>query len=622
MATAETVMAVYSDRGKRGLPLEGIYRQLYSRDLYLRAYGRIHRNDGAMTRGVTAETVDAMSLEKIDGIIDALRREAYRWSPVRRTHIPKKTGKKRPLGLPTWSDKLVQEALRLLLDAYYEPRFSNHSHGFRRGRGCHTALREITHRWRGVKWFIEGDIKGCFDNIDHKVLLETLSETVQDNRLLRLVSNMLKAGYMENWRYGETLSGAPQGGVASPLLSNIYLDKLDRFVEDVLLPIYNRGDRRRNDPKYKTIINAARGARDRGDHGEAARLRKQAQAMPSRDPDDPDFRRLWYVRYADDFLLGFSGPRHEAEEIKQRIGQFLSQTMRLELSETKTLITHARSNAARFLGYEVVALHADGKHDHRGQRIINGLVRLKVPIDVIMERCRRYMRNGKAAHRPERLHDDDFSIVSQYGAEYRGFVQYYLLAFNAHRLRRLHRTMQNSLLGTIANKHKTRIAPIYRRLRMEMEDRGRTQTALVVTRERGEGKKPLVATFGGISLAWKKEAILSDRPAVVYNGVRSEIVQRLLAQKCEHCGSEDGHFEVHHVRRLANLNRPGRRDQPTWVQRMASRQRKTLVVCGRCHQDIHRDRSGGLRGQDTGKPDETERLMSGLGRGRRKSAIR
>jgi group II intron reverse transcriptase/maturase len=592
MATAETVMAVYSDRGKRGLPLKGVYRQLYSRDLYLRAYGRIHHNNGAMTPGITTETVDAMSLEKIDRIIDALRHEAYRWSPARRTHIPKKGGKKRPLGLPTWSDKLVQEALRLLLDAYYEPRFSDHSHGFRRGRGCHTALREITQRWRGVKWFIEGDIKGCFDNIDQEVLLEALSETVQDNRLLRLVSNMLKAGYMEDWRYGETLSGTPQGGIASPLLSNIYLDRLDRFVEETLLPIYNRGDRRRNDPGYKAIINAARRAGDRGDHGEAARLRKQAQTMPSRDPEDPDFRRLWYVRYADDWLLGFSGPRHEAEEIKHRIGRFLRDTLRLELSETKTLITHARDNAARFLGYEVVALHADGKRDHRGQRIINGLVRLKVPNDVIVERCRRYMRNGKAAHRPERLHDDDFSIVSQYGAEYRGFVQYYLLAFNAHRLRRMHHVMRTSLLGTLANKHKTRIAPIYRRLRTEVKDRGRPQTALAVTRERGEGKKPLVATFGGISLAWKKGAILSDRPLAIYSSVRSEIVQRLLAQKCEYCGSEEGPFEVHHVRRLADLDRPGRKERPLWVKRMASRRRKTLVVCDRCHQDIHRNRSG------------------------------
>lgn len=591
MANAETVMTVYSDRGKRGLPLEGVYRQLFSRDLYLRAYGRIQRNDGAMTPGVTAETVDAMSLEKIDRIIELLRREAYRWSPAKRIYIPKKNGKKRPLGLPTWSDKLVQEAIRLLLDAYYEPQFSNLSHGFRRARGCHSALREITQRWRGVKWFIEGDIKGCFDNIDHQVLLETLATNIHDNRLLRLISNMLDAGYMEEWRYGATLSGTPQGGIISPLLSNIYLDRLDRFVEETLLPIYNRGDRRRNEPGYKGILNAARRAGDKGDHKEAARLRKQAQSMPSRDPHDPEFRRLWYVRYADDFLLGFSGPRHEAEEIKDRIAEFLRNILQLELSDTKTLITHAADTAARFLGYEVVALHADSRHDNRGQRIINGLVRLKVPNDVIVERCRRYMRNGKAAHRPERLHDDDFSIVSQFGAEYRGFVQYYLLAFNARRLWKVHRVMRTSLLGTLANKHKTRIAPIYRQLRAKVIDRGRSLKALMVKRERGEGKAPLVATFGGISLAWKKEAILIDRPPAVF-GIRSEIVQRLLAQKCESCGTENGPFEVHHIRRLADLDRPGRRERPLWVKRMAARRRKTLVVCHRCHHDIHRDRSG------------------------------
>jgi group II intron reverse transcriptase/maturase len=591
MATAETVLAVYSDRGKRGLPLEGVYRQLYRRDLYLRAYGRIHRNDGALTPGVTDETVDTMSLEKIDRIIDAMRQEAYRWSPARRTHIPKKNGKKRSLGLPTWSDKLVQEALRLLLDAYYEPQFSNRSHGFRQGRGCHTALREITQRWRGVKWFIEGDIKGCFDSIDHEVLLKMLSENVRDNRLIRLVSNMLKAGYMEDWRYGDTLSGVPQGGIVSPLFSNVDLDRLDRFVEGTLLPIYNRGDRRKNEAGYKAILNAAQREGDKGNHAEAACLRKQAQTMPSRDPNDPDFRRLWYVRYADDFLLGFSGPRHEAEAIKQRIGQYLRETLRLELSDAKTLITHARDNAARFLGYEVVALHADERHDQRGQRIINGLVRLKVPNDGIVERCRPYMRNGKAVHRPERLPDDDFSIVSQYGAEYRGFVQYYLLAFNAHRLRSVHHTMRTSLLGTLANKHKTRTGPILRRLRTEVKDRGRRQTALIVTRERGEGKKPLTTMFGGISLAWKKDAILNDRPSAIYNSVRSEIVQRLLAQTCENCGSEDGPFEVHHIRRLADLDRPGQTERPTWVKRMASRRRKTLVVCSRCHQDIHRDRS-------------------------------
>lgn len=592
MATAETVLAVYSDRGRRGLPLEGVYRQLFRRDLYLRAYGRIYRNDGAMTPGVTGETVDAMALAKIERIIGVLRREAYRWSPARRTYVPKKNGKQRPLGLPTWSDKLVQEALRLLLEAYYEPQFSDLSHGFRPGRGCHTALREITQRWRGVKWFVEGDIKGCYDNIDHQVLLSILAEDIRDNRFLRLISNMLKAGYLEEWRYQATLSGTPQGSIASPILANIYLGRLDRFVEKTLLPAFNRGKRRRNNPAYKAMLNAARRAGDKGDHETAKRLRQQAQAMPSRAPEDPDFRRLKYVRYADDTLFGFSGPRPEAEEIKRRIGEFLRDGLRLELSAEKTLITHARTGAARFLGFEVVTLDADHKHDERGQRCINGAVRLKIPRDVIVARCRPYMRKGKAVHRPERLADDDFSIVRQYQSEYRGFVQYYLPAFNAHRLWRVHRAMQTSLLATLANKHKTKVGKIRRRLQTTVNDRGHAVKALVIEKQRGEGKKPLVAMFGGISLAWNKDAFVSDNPKQVYNGLRSEIVQRLLAEVCEMCGSVEGPFEVHHIRRLADLDRPGQRDKPLWMKRMASRRRKTLVTCSRCHQDIHRDRSG------------------------------
>jgi group II intron reverse transcriptase/maturase len=592
MATAETVLAIYSDRGRRGLPLEGVYRQLFRRDLYLRAYGRIYRNAGAMTPGVTEETVDAMSLAKIDRIIDVLRRETYRWSPAKRTYVPKKNGKRRPLGLPTWSDKLVQEALRLLFEAYYEPQFSDLSHGFRQGRGCHTALQDITRRWRGVKWFIEGDIKGCYDNIDHQVLLSILAEDIHDNRLLRLISNMLKAGYLEAWRYNETLSGTPQGSIVSPILANVYLHRLDRFVEKTLLPTFNRGDRRRTNPTYKSLLNAARRAGDKGDHKTAKCLRRQAQTMSSRDPTDPDFRRLWYVRYADDTLLGFSGPRSEAEETKRRLSTFLRDELRLELSAEKTLITHARTRAARFLGFEVVALDADHKHDYRGQRCINGAVRLKIPKDVIVERCRPYMCKGKAVHRPERLVDDDFSIVSQYQAEYRGFVHYYLPAFNAHHLWRVHRVMQTSLLGTLANKHKTKISKIARRMRTVVKDRGRALKALAIEKPRGKGKKPLVTMFGGISLAWNKDAVITDSPKQIHSGLRSELVQRLLAEVCELCGSVDGPFEVHHIRRLADLDRPGQKEKPLWIKRMASRQRKTLVTCSRCHQEIHRDRSG------------------------------
>jgi len=513
MRDADTVLGVIQERGRRRLPLEGLYRQLYNRDLYLRAYGRIYRNDGAMTPGSTPETVDAMSLAKIDALIGLLRQERYRWTPVRRTYIPKKSGKLRPLGLPTWSDKLLQEVIRSLLEAYYEPQFSPHSHGFRAGRGCHTALGEITRHWRGVKWYIEGDLVQCFDRLDHTVLLGILSEQLHDNRFLRLLANLLKAGYLEDWKYHATLSGSPQGGVISPILSNVYLDKLDQFAETVLLPAYNHGDRRKRYPPYMALLNAARRQWDAGHPDEARRLRQQAQRLASRDPGDPAFRRLWYVRYADDFLLGFSGPREEAEQIKQRLQEFLQETLKLELSQEKTLITHARTEAARFLGYEIVTLDADCKHDHRGQRCINGAPGLKVPAAVIRKKCARYMQRGKPIHLAARLQETDFSIITQYQAEYRGLVQYYLLAFNVHRLWQLHWVMELSLIKTLANKFRTSASRIRRKYRKTVDTLHGTHKVLEVVVDRGAKKKPLVARFGGIELRWQKDAILDDEPS-------------------------------------------------------------------------------------------------------------
>jgi group II intron reverse transcriptase/maturase len=382
MQSAATVLGVLRERGRRGLPLNELYRQLFNPQLYLLAYGRIYANQGAMTPGATQETVDGMSQAKIGRIIDAMRHERYRFAPVRRVHIPKKNGKTRPLGLPTWSDKLVGEVVRLLLEAYYEPAFSDRSHGFRPGRGCHTALREIAHTWTGTAWFIEGDIADCFGSLDHDVMVTTLAERIHDNRFLRLVRNMLTAGYLEDWRWGATLSGAPQGGVASPILSSIYLHKLDEFVETVLIPEYTRGGRRARNPVYLDLANQLAKARRLGDRAQARELRKQMASLPSADPVDPGYRRLRYCRYADDHLLGFTGPKAEAEEIKQRLAQFLREELKLELSASKTLITHARTGAARFLGYEITVQHSNTKAT-RGRRSVNGQVALRVPLDVI-----------------------------------------------------------------------------------------------------------------------------------------------------------------------------------------------------------------------------------------------
>src|SRR3989440_2799549 len=311
MQNAETVLGVLRERGKKGLPLDELCRQLFNPQLYLLAYGRIYSNKGAMTPGVDAETADGMTMGKIEAIIDAVRHERYRFRPVRRHYIPKKDGKQRPLGLPSWSDKLLGEVIRLLLEAYYEPQFSDCSHGYRPGRGCHTALGEVARTWTGTSWFIEGDISQCFDRLDSRVMLDTLGEKIRDNRLLRLIGQMLQAGYLEDWVWNATLSGAPQGGVLSPCLSNIYVDRLDKFVEAVLLPEYTRGVHRSSNPEYKRISSAIRRARKRGDHAAARALQKQQRSIPTTDLQDPAYRRLRYVRYADDILLGFTGPKAE-----------------------------------------------------------------------------------------------------------------------------------------------------------------------------------------------------------------------------------------------------------------------------------------------------------------------
>ncbi len=350
----------------------------------------------------------------------------------------------------------------MLLDAYYDVQFSDRSHGFRSGRGCHTALREIADTWQGVTWFIEGDITQCFDRLDHQVMIEILGEKVHDGRFLRLVSNMLTAGYLEDWRWHATLSGAPQGGVASPTLSNIYLDRLDQFVESQLLPRYNRGRLRRTNPEYKGAENALLRARKRGDKKSVRALSQVRRALPSQDPNDPDYRRLCYVRYADDILLGFSGPKSEAVEIKESLGEFLRSELKLELSEEKTLITHARTEKARFLGYNIVVQHSNDRIT-RGRRSVNGVVGLRVPEEAITRRSALYMRRGEPAHRPQMLNDQDFTIISKYQAEYRGVVQYYLLASNVYRLGRLRWVMETSLLKTLASKHRATVSATARK---------------------------------------------------------------------------------------------------------------------------------------------------------------
>lgn len=364
---------------------------------------------------------------------------------------------------------------------------------------------------------------------------------------------------------------------------------MDSFAEQTLLPEYNRKARRRDNPEYKNLKYRIYNLESKGRKEEAKELRKQRTRLPSVDPHDPEYRRLRYIRYADDFLLGFSGPREEAEEIKQRLAEHMREELKLELSQEKTLITHARSQAARFLGYEIVKLHGDHKHDQYGQRSINGGIGLKVPADVVHAKCAPYMRNGKPAHRRDMVDESVFSIISDYQQEYRGVVEYYRLAYNlSKQLSRLRWAMEGSLTKTLANKLKISVRKVYKRYQTTIQTENGPYKVLRVEVPREE-KKPLVAQWGGISLAWRKDAVLNDNPPRVWNDQRTELLERLLADTCELCGSREN-VQSHHERALKDLQHKGKAE---WVRKMAARHRKTLIVCQKHHDEIHGGRYDG-----------------------------
>jgi len=583
MQTAEVVLSVLRDRGRKGLPCTQLYRQMFNRDLYLLAYGNIYSNQGAMTPGVSEETADGMSEEKIEQVIGLMRQERYRFSPARRVYIPKKNGKLRPLGMPTWSDKLVGEVVRLLLEAFYDPQFPDSSHGFRKSRGCHTALREIGNTWTGTTWFIEGDISDCFGSLGHDILLGILAEKIQDNRFLRLIRNMLKAGYLEDWDYRDTLSGVPQGGTVSPVLSNIYLDKLDKFVERELIPQYTRGARRRLNPEYARVQSRIRRARMRGDRAAARDLRRQLRTLPRDDPMDPGYRRLKYLRYADDHILGFIGPKAEAEEIKARLAAFLRETLGLELNQTKTLITHARTQRARFLGYDISVWHCNTRITG-GRRAINGKIALKVPPHVVKAQCARYRSHGKPWYRSRLQNLDDYDIVRTYGAEYRGVVNYYLLAHDVWRLGVLRWNALTSLLKTLAAKHRSTVTKMAARHKAKIETSDGLRTCFEARKHR-EGKPDLVARFGGIPLRQNRRAVIRDPAPAPAPYPRKQLIKRLRKRECELCETGTT-VAVHQVTRLKELGKPGP-GQPAWAALMAKMRRKTLIVCAACHEYIH-----------------------------------
>jgi group II intron reverse transcriptase/maturase len=398
--------------------------------------------------------------------------------------------------------------MKQILEAYYEPQFSEHSHGFRQGHGCHTALSEVR-TWKGTKWFIEGDISKCFDTIDHNILIAILGKSIKDNRFLRLVKNMLDAGYLEDWKYNKALSGTPQGGIVSPILANIYMNEFDEWSENELLHSHNTGNRQKSNPEYNKFSREIAKCYENGEKEAAKKLKIERRNIPSVNTYDESYRRLRFVRYADDFILGFTSSKAEAENIKAQLAEFLGSKLKLTLSEEKTLITNATTDPARFLNYNLKAQRANDYIDPTGRRGANGVIGLFVPADVVEAKCRAYMKKSKTIHIGKLINDDDFSIIETFQQQCRGIVQYYLMAQNVCWFGRLHWIMEGSLLKTLACKYRSSMKKMKKKYQSETKDErtGKTLKCLKKVVER-EGKKALVAQWGGISLSYDTRKLL------------------------------------------------------------------------------------------------------------------
>ena len=597
MEKSERVLKALSDHSQSSdYKYERLYRYLFSEEMFAVAYQRIYAKQGNMTPGTDGKTIDEMSLERIERLIVSLKDESYQPHPARRVYIPKKNGKKRPLGIPSFEDKLVQEVVRLLLEAIYEGHFEGTSHGFRPHRSCHTALGMIQKSFAGAKWFIEGDIKGFFDNIDHNVLISILRELISDERFLRLIRKFLNAGYVEDWKYNKTYSGTPQGGIVSPILANIYLDKFDKYIKEYAAK-FRKGDRRSINPDYWRLNNKKNRLKQKlqktSDEQmrksylyEIAQLSKQMLSIPHKDAMDADFRRLQYVRYADDFLISVIGSKSECETIKADITQFMREQLKLELSDEKTLITHAQDKA-KFLGYEIFIRKSDAvKRNKDGvlKRDFNGAVVLTLNSAVIQKKLTEYnaleVRNidGKDIwwSKPRRymtpMKPED--ILAQYNAEIRGLYNYYSLATNVSKeCASFAFIMKMSMFKTLGWKLNTSARKVRQKYQKDKD--------FVIPYNDAKGKQKYRVFYNE---GFKKRNAQFDvdydkLPQTMYVPYPS-LVERLKDGRCELCGKE-GKVVMHHVRNLTKL-----KGCNEWEKLMLKRHRKTLVVCEDCNSMI------------------------------------
>ena len=599
MQKAKTVLSILKQKSKQDetYVYDRIYRNFFNEDFFMRAYQKIYAKQGNMTPGSDGKTIDGFNKKQVTKLIELLKMERYYPEPVRRTYIPKKNGKMRPLGIPTFKDKLVQEVTRQILEAIYEPIFSDNSHGFRPNKSCHTALYQIKNTCRGTNWVIEGDITACFDNIDHEVLLNILTKKIQDGRFLELIRRFLKAGYLEFSQKHNSLSGTPQGGIISPLLANIYLHEFDKYMEEIMKQ-YTVGTKRRPYHEYHMLSTKRTRALNKGKVELADDYLKQMQSMPALDPMDKNYLRVKYVRYADDFIVCIIGSKAMAEEVKEKIADFMSKELRLELNKEKTRITNLSDKHVEFLGYEISKSKENTKQVvdtlGRKKRSVNGTIQLLVPRKVIQEKLKPFRKKGKSYPYVARVNLPVMDIIALYNAEIRGLYNYYCLATDvSKKLATFKFYHYYSMLKTIARKEKTTVRKVIKKYGVDVPRKVGTGTIRVVGVKytTKEGKKIMTYFNDSLKKVNKPSSAVSDEFGRVFSG--GQLLKRINANACELCGAETNDLQVHHVRKLKDIVKKYRKrgtSVPNWVRMMSVIRRKTLVVCHDCHVKIHNGR--------------------------------
>jgi group II intron reverse transcriptase/maturase len=574
-----------------------LYRILYHQDIYIVAYERIKSKAGSMTNGVDNTTIDGTSMKTIENIISEMKAEKFQFKPAKRVFIPKANGKKRPLGIATPKDRLVQESMRMILEAIYEQSFSTHSHGFRPAKSCHTALKEIR-KWDGTNWLVEGDIKSCFDAIPHNTIIEVLRKRIKDERFLTLVWKALKAGYMTFNRYENSLAGTPQGSIVSPILANIVLHEFDIQMEDYIQR-NNLGQRKgKKNPEYRKVqtkVERTRKELATADDQEkpkiAKRLKEYRKEFFHLQPflDAGDFKRITYVRYADDWLVGIIGSKEDAIKVKNFATKAFN-NLGLELSQEKTKITHAKTQTARFLGVDINIGKPNTKISvvkRNGtsftKRTAGWNVKMTFPTKDIVKRLhlKGYCKHDGTPTRNKAFeHMDDVDITNHYNDVWRGYLNYYSFVDNYSKFHYIQYILKFSLAHTLASKHRIKLQRLF-------YQKGKNLTTRVID---NEGKEKVYSFDYKPHLKADKNRFKFQLENIdIIKGYMEKRTKSSLGAKCIICNSDD-RIEMHHVR---HIRKRGDKVEG-FTKIMSNLNRKQLPVCHACHQKIHKGEYDGI----------------------------